>query len=74
VSQSLNKSKRTIERAIQFAKKYPDLNKLPEGKNTNWHTICNKYLSKGKNAHFSSESQSPKLIEYSVIVFNLSVF
>ena len=44
VSQSLGKHKRTIERAIQFYKKYPDLNKLPEGKNTSWHKIVNKYL------------------------------
>ena len=45
VSQSLGKHKRTIERAIQFYKKYPDLNKLPEGKNTSWHKIVNKYLA-----------------------------
>lgn len=45
MSQSLGKSKRTIERAIQFAKQYPDLNELPEGKNTSWYQICSKYLS-----------------------------
>lgn len=44
VAQSLNKSKRTVERSVQFYKKYPDLNLLPEGKNTSWHKICNKYL------------------------------
>lgn len=45
VSQSLGKSKRTIERAIQFARKYPDINTLPEGKNISWYKVCNKLLS-----------------------------
>ena len=48
VSQSLGKSRRTIYRAIQFVKKYPDLNKLPEGKDTSWHRICNKYLPEAR--------------------------
>jgi hypothetical protein len=46
VANSLNKSSRTIYQALQFAKMYPDLNMLPEGKDTNWHRICNKYLTK----------------------------
>lgn len=48
VSQSLGTSKRTIERSIQFAKTYPNLDKVPEGKNISWHKICNKYLPKSK--------------------------
>jgi len=44
VSESLGKSRQTINRAIQFAKKYPELELLPEGKNATWHDICNKYL------------------------------
>lgn len=44
VSQSIKKSPRTVQRAIQFYKKYPDLGLLPEGKNTSWHRIVNKYL------------------------------
>lgn len=48
VSQTVGKSKRTIERAMQFYKKFPDLNDLPEGKNTNWHRICNVYLIDNK--------------------------
>jgi len=44
VAASLNKSQRTIEQAIQFVKKYPDLDKVPEGKNINWRKIVNKYL------------------------------
>jgi len=44
VAESLGKSKRTIEYAIQFARTYPDLNLLPAGKNVSWHKIINKYL------------------------------
>lgn len=41
----LNLSVRNIYRAMQFSKKYPDLQKVPEGKNVSWYKICNKYLS-----------------------------
>lgn len=44
LSESLGTSTRTIERAILFAKKYPELDKVPEGKNISWNKICNKYL------------------------------
>ena len=44
LAEDLNKSERTIYRAIQFHKMYPDMNMLPEGKNTSWHVIVNKYL------------------------------
>ena len=48
VAESLNKKPRTIYYAVQFARKYPDLDLLPEGKNCNWHRIINKYLTDGK--------------------------
>lgn len=52
VSQSLGQSERTIWRAIQFAEKFPNLDKLPEGKNISWHKICNLYLPKAdKHEH-----------------------
>ena len=44
IAEAMNKSPRTIQRCVQFYKKYPDLDKLPEGKNVSWHQICNKYL------------------------------
>ena len=44
LSVDLNKSERTLQRAVQFHKKYPDLDLLPEAKNTSWHKIVNKYL------------------------------
>ncbi len=45
VSLALNCSKREIYRCIQFRKKYPKLNDLPEGKNITWHKMVNIYLS-----------------------------
>ena len=45
VSESLNCSERELYRCIQFRKKYPDLDNLPEGKKISWHKIVNKYLS-----------------------------
>ena len=41
-------SERTIWRAIQFYKKYPDLSLVPEGKNASWYKVCNKYLPQPK--------------------------
>jgi hypothetical protein len=37
-------SLRTVQRSVQFYKKYPNLELLPEGKNTSWHKVINKYL------------------------------
>ena len=51
VRTSLGKSRQTIYRAIQFAKQYPDLALLPEGKNTSWRKICNEYLPEHKEPH-----------------------
>ncbi len=45
---SLNKKPRTIYYAVQFARQYPELSFLPEGKNTSWLHIINKYLTDGK--------------------------
>ena len=35
---------RNLYRAIQFYDMYPNLDLLPEGKDTSWHRICNEYL------------------------------
>jgi len=40
----INRSESTLYRAVQFSEKFPDLDKLPEGKDTNWNKIVNKYL------------------------------
>jgi hypothetical protein len=48
IAESLGKRPRTIYYAVQFARTYPDLNLLQEGKNCSWHHIINKYLTDGK--------------------------
>lgn len=48
LAQSIGISKRTVNYAIQFAKQFPDLSLLPEGKNTSWSQICHKYLPQKK--------------------------
>ena len=52
VAESLDKSTRTIQRAVQFYNKFAvlDTYTFPEGKNVSWHSICNKYLPISKNA------------------------
>ena len=47
LAKSLNKSQRTLAYAVKFAKMYPKLNMLPEGKNWTWNHIINKYLTDG---------------------------
>lgn len=47
LAKDLNRSERTIQCAIKFAKKYPILSQLPAGKNVSWHQIVNKYLPEG---------------------------
>jgi hypothetical protein len=41
----INRSERTLWYAIAFAKKYPDINVLPEGKNISWNKIITRYLT-----------------------------
>lgn len=41
----LKKSERTIWYAVKFARDFPSLATLPEGKNTNWNKIIKKYLT-----------------------------
>ena len=67
VSLSLGKGIRTIEKAIQFAKKFPDLAALPEGKDTSWRKICNEYLPEHKAK--KSVVKPPKG-QYNVIVID----
>jgi len=57
VAESLGKSERTIDRAIQFYKKFPDLGKLPDGKAISWTNIVRHYLPE-----HASEIKDPRLI------------
>ena len=47
LAKSLGRSQRTLAYAVKFAKLYPDLNLLLEGKNWTWNHIINKYLTDG---------------------------
>ena len=47
IATSISKRPRTVYYAIKFARAYPNLNLLPEAKNTSWHHIVNKYLTDG---------------------------
>jgi len=40
----IERDEEDIIRAILFYKKYPELNRLPGGKNISWYSICEKYL------------------------------
>ena len=53
----LHKTEKTFRRARQFYTKYPDLELLPEGKNTSWHKIVNKYLPE------TVEEKEPRMFE-----------
>jgi len=48
VALDLGKSKRTVERAVQFAREFPDLSLLPWGKNASWGKVI-KLLSGGED-------------------------
>ena len=48
VATGLGKSQRSIYYAVEFAERYPNLNKVPGGKNLTWHKICNELLADGK--------------------------
>ena len=62
IAGDLGKSTRTIQRAVQFYKKYPTLDELQTGKNISWHKIVNKYLpeSTGDREERKNMVQCPK--------------
>jgi hypothetical protein len=63
IAESLQRKPRTIYYAIQFASKYPDLNLLPEGKNTSWHHIINKYLTDGTEKKVAKKADLYRMIK-----------
>jgi hypothetical protein len=66
VAESLNCSRRDINRCIRFARKYPNLNLLPAGKNVSWNKIIREYLpiKKGEeNDEDKNKSNSGGLIK-----------
>lgn len=67
VAQSLKISRRMVYYAIQFARKYPDLAKVPEGKNITWKKLITKYLPAPKE---TKNELAPIKGEYEVIVID----
>jgi len=67
LKESLGVSGNTIWRAMQFAKKYPDLNTVPEGKNITWNKLCNRYLPAPRKVNAGIE---PPEGFYNVIVID----
>jgi hypothetical protein len=63
VAADLKRSRRTVYYAIQFARECPDLNLLPEGKNTSWHHIINKYLTDGTEKKVVKKSDLYRMIK-----------
>ena len=63
IAESLGKSERTLYYAVQFAKMYPDLNLLPEGKNLSWRHVINKYLTDGTEKKVIKKSDLYRMIK-----------
>lgn len=59
IAESLGKSDRHVYNMMAFAKKFPDLDMLPEGKNTSWSKICKQLLP----ARAEDEKPAPIVIE-----------
>ena len=41
----IGKRERSLYYAVEFVRKFPDINALPEGKDINWYRIIHKYLT-----------------------------
>lgn len=52
VAESIGKSERTIYRAMEFARTFPNLDLIPEGKNISWYKVIHKYLPSESNKAF----------------------
>ncbi len=63
VATDIKRGRRTVYYAIQFAREYPDLNLLPESKNTSWHHIINKYLTDGTEKKVVKKSDLYRMIK-----------
>ena len=63
VAISLQRKPRTIYYAIQFAKTYPSLALLPEGKDCSWHKVVNKYLTDGTEKKVTKKADLYRIIK-----------
>jgi len=55
LSQKTGKSERTLWYAVKFRELFPDLQALPEGKNTSWNKVVTKYLTTPKDKEECAE-------------------
>jgi len=58
----VGKRERSLYYAVEFVRKFPDLNSLPEGKDTNWYRIVNKYLTTETDKHHVTMSDLRSII------------
>jgi hypothetical protein len=49
LAKSLGQSEKTVYRSVAFAREYPSLDRLPDGKNISWNKIITQYLPGEKN-------------------------
>ena len=69
---SVGESKRTLWYCVQTFDKYPDIQKLPEGKNISWNKLITKYLPRPDKVNIVNQApvmQSQKG-QYNVIVID----
>lgn len=48
VAKESKRPERLIYNCVQFARKYPELNLVPDGKNVSWRDIVHKYLPESR--------------------------
>ena len=59
----IGKRERSLYYAVEFVRKFPDINALPEGKDINWYRIIHKYLT--------TETDKPKVLTKQDIIFKI---
>jgi hypothetical protein len=55
IAEDAGVSELTITRSVRFYEKFPDMNKLPEGKAISWHKVVNDYLPDAKRERKKKE-------------------
>jgi hypothetical protein len=60
------KSAQHLQRCVLFYKKFPDLEKLPDGKAISWHKVVNKYLFKGTKV---SKEKAVEVVDWIICPF-----
>lgn len=71
VSLSLDISLRSVQLAVQFAKMFPDLDALPDGKNVSWHKIVKTYLPAKKEEKVLPELLPTNELQNLIVKYSL---